>query len=121
LAEILVGKQSDFHNGERKIISDGEWEIGVFNVEGEFFAYENLCPHEGGPACRGVIIPKVEEIIAEDRTSRGRRFSEDQIHLACPWHGFEYDIRTGINPIQPKLRLKKFEVIIRDGEVLVVV
>ena len=93
----------------------------MFKLGGEFFAYLNHCPHMGGPACQGKMIAKVEEIIAEDRTSKGMMFSKSKMHVVCPWHGFEFDIRTGIHPGNPKARLRKIKVAVADGDVIVTV
>ncbi len=51
MAENLVGKVSDFAEGNRRIVFVGDHEIGVFREEGEFHAYSNYCLHQGGPAC----------------------------------------------------------------------
>jgi nitrite reductase/ring-hydroxylating ferredoxin subunit len=75
----------------------------------------------GGPACQGKMIAKVEEIIAEDRTSKRMQFSKSKMHVVCPWHGFEFDIRTGIHPGNPKARLRKIKVAVADGEVVITV
>ena len=56
----------------------------------------------GGPACQGKMIAKVDEVIAEDRTSKGMAFSKTKMHVVCPWHGFEFDIRTGVHPGNPR-------------------
>ena len=61
--ELLVGKTSEFEDGGKKIIPNGKSEIGVYLIKGEWFAYQNLCPHQGGPACEGLLMAKVEEII----------------------------------------------------------
>ena len=89
--------------------------------DGEFFAYLNQCPHMGGPACQGKMIAKVEEIIADDRTSKGMAFSKTRLHVVCPWHGFEFDIRTGVHPGNPRARLRKIEVAVSKGEVMITV
>jgi len=75
----------------------------------------------GGPACQGKMIAKVEEIIADDRTSKGMTFSKSKMHVVCPWHGFEFDIRTGIHPGNPKARLRRMKVAVTDGDVIVTV
>ncbi len=67
----------------------------MFRHEGEFFAYSNFCLHQGGPACEGLTIAKVEERLRPDKTSMGLFFSEDEMHFVCPWHGMEYDMKTG--------------------------
>ncbi len=120
MAEQLVGKLSEFKDGDRRIVILGDLEIGVFRYEGKFYAYRNLCVHQGGPACEGLIIAKVEEKIMPDKTSRGLYFSDTDMHFVCPWHGYEYDLKTGECVADRRLRLRKYEVIERGDEVYVV-
>ena len=120
MAEKLVGKISDFRDGERRIVFiDGDREIGVFRENGTWYAYSNYCLHQGGPACEGLTIAKVEERIMPDKTSRGLYFSDTDLNFVCPWHGYEYDIRTGECISDRKLRLRKYELIERGDEVYV--
>ncbi|MDA2933718.1 Rieske 2Fe-2S domain-containing protein [Acidobacteria bacterium AH-259-D05] len=121
MSELLVGKETDFKEGDRKIIVQAELEIGIFRVNGDFYAYHNECAHRGGPVCQGKILGKVEEVLGEDKTSKGLKFSDQQIHIVCPWHGFEYDIKTGVNAGNKRMRLKKYQVKVRDGSVYVVI
>jgi nitrite reductase/ring-hydroxylating ferredoxin subunit len=120
MREVNIGPASDFADPGRKIIESDGTEVGVFKLGGDFFAYANVCPHMGGPACQGTMIAKVDEVIAEDRTSRGLAFSKTQMHVVCPWHGFEFDIRTGRHPANPRMRLRAVEVRVSDsGDVIV--
>jgi nitrite reductase/ring-hydroxylating ferredoxin subunit len=119
MREVIIGSVSEFSDPGRKVIGFEGFEVAVFKLDGEFFAYLNQCPHMGGPACQGKMIAKVEEIIAEDRTSRGMAFSKTRLHVVCPWHGFEFDIRTGVHPGNPRARLRKIDVAISDGEVMI--
>jgi nitrite reductase/ring-hydroxylating ferredoxin subunit len=96
-------------------------EIGVFHVKGQFTAYGNICPHMGGPVCQGKILPRVEENIADDRKSLGFVFSKTQTNIVCPWHGYEFDIRTGRHQGNPRLRLRSLDVRVAGGEVFVMV
>jgi len=121
VAELFVGKESEFEDRDRKIIAQGDLEIGVFRVNGDFYAYENNCVHQGGPVCQGKILNKVEEVLAEDKTSKGLKFSETDVHIVCPWHGYEYNLKTGRHPGDKNVRLKPYEVKISDGEVYVIV
>jgi nitrite reductase/ring-hydroxylating ferredoxin subunit len=75
----------------------------------------------GGPVCQGKMIAKVEEIIADDRTSQGMAFSKTRLNIICPWHGFEFDIRTGIHPGNARARLRKMGVRVDGGDVIVTV
>ena len=121
VAELFVGKETEFEDRDRKIIAQGDLEIGVFHVNGDFYAYENNCVHQGGPVCQGKILNKVEEVLADDKTSKGLKFSESDVHIVCPWHGYEYNLMTGRHPGDRNVRLKPYEVKISDGEVYVIV
>ena len=117
--EIYVGKASEFTERDRRIVSHYDVEIGVFRIAGAFYSYENNCPHQGGPACQGRIINKVEEALADNKTSLGFRYSEDDVHIVCPWHGYEYNIRTGRHPGRNDVRLRPFDVTVSGGDVIV--
>jgi nitrite reductase (NADH) small subunit len=121
MREVHLGSASSFSDPGRKVIEIDGTEIGVFQVKGQFNAYRNICPHMGGPVCQGKILPRVEEDIADDRKSRGLIFSKTQTNIVCPWHGYEFDIRTGCHQGNPQLRLRALEVRIADGEVFVVI
>jgi nitrite reductase (NADH) small subunit len=119
MREVNIGHASDFADPGRKIIGFERFEIAVFKLGGEFFAYLNHCPHMGGPACQGKMIAKVEEIIADDRTSKGMMFSKTKMHVVCPWHGFEFDVRTGAHPGNPRAKLRRVKVAVSGGDVIV--
>jgi nitrite reductase/ring-hydroxylating ferredoxin subunit len=117
----FVDKADKFKDGDRRIVTVGDTEIGLFKDGGQFYAYSNICLHQAGPACEGMIIAKVEEKIRSDGTSAGLYFSDTVTHFVCPWHGYEYDIKTGICAADRRLRLRKYDVIQKDGGVYVVV
>jgi nitrite reductase/ring-hydroxylating ferredoxin subunit len=119
MAEKLVGKISEFKDGDRRIVFVGDHEIGVFREHGTFYAYSNYCLHQGGPACEGLTIAKVEERLMPDKTSKGLYFSDTELHFVCPWHGYEYDMKTGECVSDRKLKLRKYEVIQKGDEVYV--
>ena len=117
MPDLFVEKISDFAEGDRRIVCHDGLEIGVFHWQEQFYAYQNLCLHQGGPCCEGVIMQKVEDVLAPDRTWIGQKFSDREAHFVCPWHGYEYDIKTGQCA---GLRLKSYPVV-RRGEDLFVV
>lgn len=121
MRDVNIGIAAEFGDPDRKLIGFDRFEVAVFKLSGEFFAYLNHCPHMGGPACQGKIIARVHEDLAEDRTSRGMTFSKTKLHVVCPWHGFEFDIRTGVHPGNPKARLRKIQVRVVDGQVVITV
>src|SRR5262249_20133652 len=93
--------------GSRRIVTLEGRSIGVFNVGGEFFALRNACPHQGGPLCQGVlsgfVLPGAP---GEDPYVRRGEI------LRCPWHGWEFDIRTGqsyFDPTQNRVRIYSVE------------
>jgi nitrite reductase/ring-hydroxylating ferredoxin subunit len=120
MRDINIGAAADFDDPGRRIIDVDGIEVGVFKLGGDFFAYANHCPHMGGPACQGKIMPKVEEVIAEDHTSKGMAFSKSRMNIVCPWHGYEFDMRTGVHAGNPKVRLRAIKVSVSsDGDVIV--
>lgn len=92
-------------------------EVGIFRVKGRLVAYENRCRHQGGPVCTGAVLGKLEAVVGPGGTIVEERFSQHELHLVCPWHGWEYDLATGECSADRKLRLRAFEVSERDGQV----
>jgi nitrite reductase/ring-hydroxylating ferredoxin subunit len=120
VAEVFVARQPELREGDRRIVKTRKGEVGVFFQGGSYYAYRNLCAHLGGPACEGILINKTVDVIAPDRTYQGQTFT-DELHFACPWHGWEYDLKTGECIADRRLKLKKFDVVVRGGEVFVIV
>jgi nitrite reductase (NADH) small subunit len=121
MAELIIGRASEFPNPGRQVVAIEGAEIGVFCVGGRFTAFENVCPHMGGPVCQGKIIPRVEEAVADDKTSLGLRFAHNEINVACPWHGYEFDVRTGRHQGNPHLRLRPVKIDVVDGNLVVTI
>jgi nitrite reductase/ring-hydroxylating ferredoxin subunit len=120
MVEQFVGRAAEIKDGDRQVVKIGDTEVGVFKDGGRFYAYSNYCLHQGGPACEGLTIAGVEERLQEDKTSLGLYFSETQMHFVCPWHGYEYDLKTGECVSDRRLKLKSYDVIERGGSVYVV-
>ena len=75
-------------------------EVGVFRIGGEFYAWHNRCAHRAGPVCQGRIMKRVLEPVAGDKTMRTQEYDEAESHIVCPWHGYEFSIKTGYSPGQ---------------------
>jgi nitrite reductase/ring-hydroxylating ferredoxin subunit len=116
MSEVMVGALADIADGDHRIYRIGELEVGVFRLGDKVHAWENRCPHAGGPVCQGRIYKKVEEVLDDERRSLGLRFSQTP-QIVCPWHGFEFDIVTGRHPGDPKFRLRAIEASVREGNV----
>jgi nitrite reductase/ring-hydroxylating ferredoxin subunit len=119
MREVSLGPASAFTDPGRRVVEIDGVEVGVFRLDGKFTAYENICPHMGGPVCQGKVLPRVVEEVAADRRSNGMAFSKSQTNIVCPWHGYEFDIRTGRHQGHQRLRLRALEVRIADGDVFV--
>ena len=111
----VVARAGDIAPGTCKIVSVRGREIGIFNLDGDYFALANRCPHAGGPLCRGRIGP----LVLSDGPGR-YRLTREQKFLRCPWHGWEYDIRSGQSWCDPKsVRARQFQVTVETGASLV--
>jgi nitrite reductase/ring-hydroxylating ferredoxin subunit len=90
VTRVLVAPVSEFAPGDRRIVEVGGRSIGVFRVDDDFYAIRNRCPHQGGPLCVGPLAPPVSS-----SGPRDLRVGEGPMLIACPWHGWEYDLATG--------------------------
>jgi nitrite reductase (NADH) small subunit len=84
--------------GEAKEFPCGDKMICVANVSGDISAMDNVCLHRGGPLGQGVI--------------EGNK-------VVCPWHGWQFDPKTGEATHNPKARLAVYDLEIKDGEVMI--
>ncbi len=88
-------------------------QIGVLRVEGEFFALRNTCPHRGAPLCEGTVSGTFLPSRPHDYV-----YGMENRVLRCPWHGWEFDLRSGRSLFQPdEVRVKTYRVSVEDGEV----
>ena len=117
MADIAVAKITDFDDPGRKVFDVAGTEVGVFKLDGEFYAWENRCPHYDGPACQGRIVAETTEAVNDDKTSRGREFSKAEMNVTCPWHGMEFSIRTGRHPTNKEIRLRSVPLRIENDDI----
>ncbi len=110
----VVAATDDLAPGEHKLIEVAGREIGLFNVGGEFFALANRCPHGGGYMCEGFVTG----LALSDGPGRYRLERKGEF-LRCPFHGWEFEIRTGQSYCDPKsTRARKFNVTVEHGDEL---
>jgi nitrite reductase/ring-hydroxylating ferredoxin subunit len=120
MPECFVAKASDLKDGDRRIVVSGKHEVGVFFKDGQYYAYTNYCVHAGGPACEGILVNNVVDILNPDQTYEGQTFG-DHVHFACPWHGYEYDLKTGECIGDRRLKLRRYNIVKRGDDVFVVI
>lgn len=116
---VLAGRRSDFSDGDRVFVEVDRQRVGVFRVGDDFVAYLNVCPHQGGPVCEGQYFPEVTAEVGPRGELVQERLAYDKPHLVCPWHGWEYDIRTGEMAGDRRIRLRKFRVTVDGDDVYV--
>ena len=119
MPERFVGEVHEFAGNKRKMIGHDGRDIVVFERGGRFYAFDNTCLHMGGPVGEGILIGKVEAVLDENKCFVREEFSKKEIHLVCPWHGWEYDIETGVCAGDRGRRLTKYETIEREGKIYV--
>ena len=93
---VAVAKANDLKPGENKAIELNGREIALFNVDGEFYAIDNTCAHRGGPLGDGICDGNI---------------------VTCPWHGWKYDVTTGISPVNAQVKVASYEVKVEGDEV----
>ena len=72
--------------------------VALFHAEGEFYALDGVCPHQGGPLGKGQLTGCV---------------------LTCPWHGWQFDVRSGQHQFSKNVVQPSFAVRVAEGEVFV--
>ncbi len=72
--------------------------VALYNVDGQFYALDGVCPHQGGPLGKGCVTGQV---------------------VTCPWHGWQFNVTTGQHMFSPNIRQPAFEVRVEEGKVYV--
>ena len=91
-------------------------EIGVFNVGGELHAIANFCPHQGGPLCEG---PTDGRVFVDDDLEW--QYDDEQRCVVCPWHGWYFDVKSGVNVDDEEYVVPTYDVEVDAGELFLVV
>ena len=112
----VIALAAEISPGERRVVQVDGREIGIFNLDGTFYALLNYCPHRGGPLCHGRVRPLVTAQSVTELTHE----REGEI-LKCPWHQWEFDIKTGRALYDPRLRVKAYRVAQEGDEVVIYV
>jgi nitrite reductase/ring-hydroxylating ferredoxin subunit len=106
MAKYVVARAREIGDGERKLVHIRGRDIVIFNLNHEYFAILNRCPHEGGSLYHGDQIGCVRS-----RGPGSYEYSADRSIIRCPWHAWEFDIRTGQSYCDPKrIRVRRYAV-----------
>jgi nitrite reductase/ring-hydroxylating ferredoxin subunit len=97
-AFVRIAKTAEIPPGAGRGFAVGRYEVAVFNIDGDFYAIENSCPHQGGPLADGWVEGAL---------------------VTCPWHGWCFDVRTGKMTLGDFAQVPRFEVRVQGGELYV--
>lgn len=95
---IRICNVDEIKEGTAKVVQVNGEDVAVFRHEGNFYAIQHACPHRGGPLGEGDLEGGV---------------------VTCPWHGWKFDIRTGVSPVFPTAKVKTYKVVVSGDEVSV--
>jgi nitrite reductase/ring-hydroxylating ferredoxin subunit len=93
-----IANKSEIPLGQGKIFEIDGNSIAVWNVNGNFYAFQSVCPHRGGPVGEGEMEGNV---------------------ITCPWHGWSFDVTTGVSPINPAAKLTCYQVQLEGDQIKV--
>jgi nitrite reductase (NADH) small subunit len=92
---VRVAELTSVPLGKARVVTIGRYEVALFNVDGNYYALENACPHQGGPIAEGWI---------------------ENLTVTCPWHAWCFDLRTGNLTLGDFALIPRFDVRVeQDG------
>ena len=101
MAELVsVAKTKEVAPGEGIVAEVDGKTLAVFNIDGNFFVIDNTCIHRGGPLGEGELVGDM---------------------VSCPWHGWEYNVKTGVCTNNPSACVKTYEVIVEGADIKVAI
>ena len=96
---IKIGEVKDVPMGQAAAFTVEGQSIAVFNVEGTYYAIANTCTHDGGPLSEGEV--------------QGTK-------VICPWHGAEFDLKTGAVLAPPAFEgVPSYRVVVEGNDIKV--
>jgi nitrite reductase/ring-hydroxylating ferredoxin subunit len=115
---IEVGTEDSFPEGAVTIVEIDSREIGIIRMNGAFYALRNVCPHQFGPVCSGMLRP-----LLVGSESRAGELSCDHSRpvITCPWHGWEFFVDSGSAVWDENYKVRTYPVTVQDGRVYVTI
>lgn len=112
MAVHYVLDASELPDGGRAIVQVEGRSIGLYRLGDDIFAIHNYCPHQGAPLCAGNVCgTNLPSGVYEYEYGRAGEI------VRCPWHGWEFDIRTGRSLFDPKVRARAYPVQVSEGKI----
>ncbi len=97
---VKVASTGEIPAGQGKTFEVNGNQVAVWNLNGNFHAFQNVCPHRGGPVGEGELEGNI---------------------ITCPWHGWQFDLITGASPINPAAKITKYEVKVEGSDLKIAV
>lgn len=95
---VKVGMVGDLADGQVRTVQVNGQQVALFHVGGHYYALEAGCPHEGEPLAEGTV---------------------ERLRVLCPWHGYDFHLKTGACELDPDLRALTYPVKIRGEDILI--
>jgi nitrite reductase (NADH) small subunit len=95
---VKAGPVSALPPGAVTEVETSDARYAVCNLDGTLHCFNGTCPHAGGPLGQGTLNGNL---------------------LTCPWHGWEFDCRTGVNDFDEDVQLDRFPVVVQGEEILI--
>ena len=95
---VRVTGTTDVAPGSGVVAEVNGQSVAVFNVDGTYYAIDNTCVHRGGPLGEGEL---------EGDT------------VTCPWHGWQYNVKTGVSLTNPSACVKSYQVKVEGSDIKV--
>lgn len=112
ITKFVVGNAADLRDGDRLLADVGGREVAIFRQGGEIYALLNRCPHRGADLCKGRFQAQLTADAVGEIVYHG-----NEKYLACPWHGWEFDLKTGQSSFDPAgVRVRPYAVSVENGE-----
>lgn len=114
--EHVVATIGEIPPGDHKVVPIGRHGVGVYNVNGKFYAIANYCPHEGGPLCSGRTHGQA---VADDDEPGGVSEHRPGEFIYCPWHQWGFELATGTTVVKPEWSIRTYSVRVEGNDVIV--
>jgi nitrite reductase/ring-hydroxylating ferredoxin subunit len=98
MMRLKVGAVGALPPGSVTEVEGPDARYAVCNLDGKLFCLDGTCPHAGGPLGQGALNGSM---------------------LVCPWHGWEFDCRTGVNDFDEDVQQTMFPVIVEGGDIFI--
>jgi len=115
MARHVICPADEVGPGQRRLVEVAGRPIVIFNIAGDYFALANRCPHQGGSLFHGDLTSR----LTAPEPGRLALSSSDPV-VKCPWHGWEFDVRTGKAVCEPqRIATRRYSASILSGAELV--